>query len=230
MSLYAAPVARRLKVPLLPLVILLWLALGTALAALTSKVADWFVMTDELLYERLALSIARTHSPLPRVHTEVISNINQLYPLVIAPVFRHGAILHGFHQAHVLNAFVMSSAAIPSYLLARRVTRNAALPFVVAVLTVTVPWITLSSFLLTEVVAYPAFLWALLAIQAAVARPSVAHDLLAVLAIGLAALARTQFYSLGLILAAVIIADGLVGRRLRIALREHATLIVVAIF
>ena len=117
-------------------------------------------MTDELLYERLALSIARTHSPLPRLHTEVFSNINQLYPLVIAPVFRHGAILHGFHQAHVLNAYVMSSAAIPAYLLARRLTENAFLPFVVAVATVTVPWITLSSFLLTEVVAYPAFVWA----------------------------------------------------------------------
>ena len=61
--------------------VLLWLALGSALAAFTSKVADWFVMTDELLYERLALSIARTHSPLPRVHTEAVSNINQLYPL-----------------------------------------------------------------------------------------------------------------------------------------------------
>ena len=48
--------------------VLLWLALGAALAAFTSKVADWFVMTDELLYERLAMSIARTHSPLPHVH------------------------------------------------------------------------------------------------------------------------------------------------------------------
>ena len=120
--------ARRLRVPLLPLAILLWLALGAALAAFTSKVADWFVMTDELLYERLALSIARTHSPLPRVHTEVISNINQLYPLVIAPAFRHGAILHGFHQAHVLNACVMSSASIPAYLLARRVSAQRGCP------------------------------------------------------------------------------------------------------
>jgi|tagenome__1003787_1003787.scaffolds.fasta_scaffold20934759_1 hypothetical protein len=227
MSLYAAPVARRLKVPLAPLAILLWLALGSGLAAFTSKIADWFVMTDELLYERLALSIARTHSPLPRVHTEVVSNVNQLYPLVISPVFRHGAILHGFHQAHVLNAFVMSSAAIPAYLLARRLTPNALLPFVVAVVTVTVPWITLSSFLLTEVVAYPAFVWALLAIQAAVARPSVVRDLLAVLAVGVAVLARTQFYSLALILPVVILADALVGRRLRTAVREHVALAAV---
>ena len=41
------------------LAVLLWLGLATALAVATSRVADWFVMTDELLYERLALSIDR---------------------------------------------------------------------------------------------------------------------------------------------------------------------------
>ena len=93
----------------------------------------------------------------------------------------------------------------------------------------TVPWITLSSFLLTEVVAYPAFVWALLAIQAAVVRPSLARDLAAVLAIGVAVLARTQFYALAAVLPAVIVADALVGRRLRVALREHVALIAVYI-
>ena len=76
---------RRLRVPLLPVAVLLWLALGSVLAVFTSKVANWFVMTDELLYERLAISIANTHSPLPQVHGEAVSNINQLYPLLIAP-------------------------------------------------------------------------------------------------------------------------------------------------
>ena len=136
-------------------IVLLWIALGAGLAVFTSRIADWFVMTDELLYERLAISIAHSHSPFPHVHQAAIANINQLYPLVIAPVFRHGAVLHGFHEAHVLNAFVMSSAAIPAYLLARRVTGSRWLPYVVAVATVTVPWIVLSSFLLTEVAAYP---------------------------------------------------------------------------
>jgi hypothetical protein len=59
---------------------------------------------------------------------------------VIALVYRHGRILHGFHEAHVLNAFVMSSAAIPAYLL-RDVSRD--LLLFTAVATVTVPWITL---------------------------------------------------------------------------------------
>ncbi len=61
-------------------------ALRAGARAAHEPVADWFVMTDELLYERLALSVDRTHSPLPHVHGEMVSNINQLYPLVIAPV------------------------------------------------------------------------------------------------------------------------------------------------
>src|SRR3954469_5107347 len=119
---------RPLALPALSIV-LLWIGLGAALSALTRRVADWFVMTDELLYERLAISIAHGRSPFPHVHQAAVANINQLYPLVIAPVFRHGAVLHGFHEAHVLNAFLMSSAAIPAFYLARRVSGSAWLPY-----------------------------------------------------------------------------------------------------
>jgi len=220
-------VNRRFSLPLIPVAIALWLGLATAVAAFTSKVANWFVMTDELLYERLAISIANTNSPLPRVHAEAVANINQLYPMVIAPSFRSLSVEHAFHQVHILNAFVMSSAAIPAYLLARRLTANRILPFFVAVATVTVPWITLAAFLLTEVAAYPAFVWALLGMQAAVARPSVRNDLFAVAAIALAVLARTQFYALAGVLPAVLVADALVGRRLKAAIREHAALVTV---
>ena len=76
---------------------------GVALAWITSRVADWFVMTDELLYERLALSVARLHTPLPRVHDVAIANLNQLYPLVLAPVFATGPVAEDLHRAHVLT-------------------------------------------------------------------------------------------------------------------------------
>ena len=206
-------------------IVLLWIGLGTALSALTRHVADWFVMTDELLYERLAISIAHSHSPFPHVHQAAIANVNQLYPLAIAPVFRHGAVLHGFHEAHVLNAFLISSTAIPAYLLARRVTGSRWLPYVVAIATVTVPWIALSSFLLTEVAAYPAFAWAALAMQASIARPSVRNDLLAVAGIALAVLGRTQFYALAAVLPLAILLRAASERRVRAALREHRALI-----
>ena len=48
-------------------------------------------------------------------------------------------------------------------------------------------------------------------------------------AIGVAVLARTQFYALAAVLPAVLVADALVGRRFRAALREHVALVVVYI-
>ena len=185
--------------------VVVWLALGAILAAVTSRVADWFVMTDELLYERLAISIARLHSPVPQIHGVVIGNVNQLYPLLLAPVFASGDIARDLHSAHILDAFVMASAAIPAFLLARRVSSSVAASLLAAVLTVLVPWIALSSFLLTEVVAYPAFLWALLAFHVAVTRPSFRNDAFAVLALVIAIGARTQFVILALALPVLIV-------------------------
>jgi hypothetical protein len=217
-------VKRRLS-PLFPLSVALWLGLAAGLAAITSHVSDWFVMTDELLYERLALSIDRLHSPLPHVHAQLVPNVNQLYPWLLAIVFRHGAVLHGFHEAHVLDAFVMSSAAVPAYLLARRVAGSGWLAIVVSVATAVAPWITLSSFLLTEVVAYPAFVWAALAMQRAIARPSARNDLLAITAIVVAVLARTQFYALAAALPIAMLAAAATERSVRKTVRAHLTLV-----
>jgi hypothetical protein len=171
----------------------LWLALGAALAVATSRVVDWYVMTDELLYERLAISIGQSSSPLPHIHGELIANINQLYPLLLAPLFHDRLVPDALHDAHVLNAFVMSSACIPAFLLARRVTQSRPLAYVVAALSVCIPWIALSSFLMTEVVGYPAFLWAALVLQHAAIAPSVRSDAFLLIAVAVAVLARAQF-------------------------------------
>jgi len=171
----------------------LWLVLATVLAGLTSQVADWYVMTDELLYERLAISIAHLHSPLPHIHGELIGNVNQLYPLLLAPLFHNTLVPSGVHDAHVLNGFVMSSAAVPAFLLARRVTESARLSYVVAALSVCIPWIALSSFLMTEVVAYPVFVWTALALHDALVSRRARYDVVALVALGVAILARTQF-------------------------------------
>jgi hypothetical protein len=156
-------------------------------------VVDWYVMTDELLYERLAISIVHLHSPLPHVHGELIGNVNQLYPLLLAPLFHDTLVPSALHHAHVLNAFVMSSASIPVYLLARRVTQNTRLSYLAAALSVCIPWIALSSFLMTEVIAYPVFIWTILALQFAIVSPRLRNDLLLVFALIAATLARTQF-------------------------------------
>jgi hypothetical protein len=202
----------------------LWLALGAALALITSRVADWFVMTDELLYERLALSVVRLHSPLPHVHGDLVPSINQLYPLVLAPALAGGDVARDMVTAHILNAFVMSSAAVPALLLARRVTRSNRAAVFASVLTVAIPWIVLSSFLLTEVAAYPAFLWAVLAFQRATIAPSARNDVLAAGGLLFAVVARTQFAVLAPVLAAAILAD---AGSLRAGLRAHRALAAV---
>ncbi|MBA3735322.1 MAG: hypothetical protein H0W90_09010 [Actinobacteria bacterium] len=182
-------VAQRVELPL----VVLWLACGTGLALLTSRITDWYVMTDELLYERLAISVAHLQTPLPHIHGVLIANVNQLYPLLFAPLFHNTLVPSALHDAHVLNAFLMSSACLPAFVLARRVTQSRRLPYLVAALSVGIPWMVLSSFLMTEVVAYPAFLWAVLAVQNAAASPRTRNDVLMVVTLVVAMLARTQF-------------------------------------
>jgi hypothetical protein len=196
---------------------LVWLALAGVLAVLTTRVVDWYVMTDELLYERLAISTASSGSPLPHVHHELIGNVNQLYPLLLAPLFHHALVPTALTYAHALNAVVMSSAAVPAFLLTRRLSSDRRLALIVGVLSVCIPWIVLSSFLMTEVVAYPVFLWAMLALYEATVRPSVRTDLLLLLALGVAIFARTQFAAL-----LIVVPIGVLSRR--DSIRKHRVL------
>src|SRR5947208_1159339 len=73
------------------------------------------------------------------------------------------------------------------------------LPYLVASLSVCIPWIPLSSMLMTEVVAYPAFVWAMLAVYRAAVSPRPQNDIVMVVALGMATLARTQFLVLFLV-------------------------------
>ena len=66
------------------------LVLGWILSLATTRVKNWFVMTDELYYERLAISVAQTGSLLPRLHGELVPNVNQLYPIVLSTVYGDG--------------------------------------------------------------------------------------------------------------------------------------------
>ena len=188
-------------------VVALALTLGWILSLATTRVKNWFVMSDELYYERLAISVAQSGSLLPRLHGEVVSNLNQLYPLLLSTLYGSGNVPASLAAAHRLNAFAIATAAIPVYLLARRVGIGLLLAVAVGGLAVAVPWIVLSSFLLTEVVAYPAFCWALLALVHAVERKTWVWDAVALVAIGVAVLARTQLLVLLAVLPAAVVAD-----------------------
>jgi hypothetical protein len=170
----------------------LWIVAAVALAELTTRALDWFAKDDELRYMRLAISIAQTHSLAPRIHGVHVGSYTQLYPLLIAPFFRHGLAPGDVRTVHLANAWIMSSACIPAFLLARRVIGRLWAAYVTAALTVVMPWIVLAAMMMTEVASYPASLWALLAIQSAVVAPSRRRDAVALIAIALAYLARGE--------------------------------------
>src|SRR5829696_132107 len=196
------------------------LALGWILSLATTRVKNWFVMTDELYYERLAVSVAQTGSLLPRLHGEVVSNVNQLYPVLISTVYGDGDVAASLEAAHRLNAFLIASTAIPVFVLARRLGVGLLLSLWVGALAVAVPWIVLSSSLPTENVAYPMFCWAVLALAYAIERRRWTVDLLALAAVGAAALARTQFVVLLAVFLVGVVVDAVLETSGRRALRE----------
>ena len=102
--------ARRVALSAFTSALALWIALAVALAQITGRVVDWFTMTDELLYERFAISFANGDFPLPHIRGHASPTYAELYPLLIAPFFRHGLIPHDLHGAHIANAWIMSSA------------------------------------------------------------------------------------------------------------------------
>jgi hypothetical protein len=202
---------------------LLWIVAAAILAELTTRALDWLAKDDELRYERLAISIARTHSLVPRIHGVNIESYSQLYPLLIAPFFRHGLVPHNVETVHLANAWIMSSACIPAFFLARRVTGRRSAAYLTAALTVVMPWIVLSAMMMTEVASYPVSVWALLAIQRATVSPSRRNDLVALATIVLAYLARGELLVLIVVLPLAVLGYELRGgeRDARRLLRRH---------
>ena len=183
-------------------------------------------MTDELLYERLAFSVARTGSPLPSLHGKHVPVTNFLYPLLLSLVVDGHRAPKFLTHAHTLNAILMTSAAIPAYLIASRMLRSQWSAYAAALLTVLVPWMVLASFLLTESAAYPAFLWAIYLVQRSVARPSKAADVLAIVGLLLAVSARTQLVVLFIVVPVAVL---IVERSPRAAVARHRVLSAVTV-
>ena len=179
-----------------------WLAalvlLGAAAWSIEGlRLENWVVQTDELQYVRNAMSIADGLAIVPTIHGEHYGSFS-LFAFLMAPLYAVFDTRTAFDLAHVAGALAMSSAAIPGYLLARQLTDSRLAALLAAALCISVPWFSLVTMLRTEVVAYPAFLWAILALQRSVAEPSTRHDVLALAALGLALLARTQLLAVAL--------------------------------
>lgn len=122
--------------------------------------------------------------------------------------------LTAYEWARILNALLFALAALPGYLLARRL-----LPpgwsLACAALTVAVPSGLYTGFVMAEGAAYAAGTLALLAFMRCLERPTVAAQVGAVGALGLAALVRYQLAALGAALAVAL------GLRVLLVRRPH---------
>jgi dolichyl-phosphate-mannose-protein mannosyltransferase len=119
-----------------------------------------------------------------------------VYPLVLAPILAlAGGVEAAYPLFKVANALLFALAAVPIYLLARRL-----LPpwwsVAVAAMSLAIPSSIYTSLVLTESAAYLTSSIALLAVVLALERPSVSRQLAMLAAVGLAYATRPQFGSL----------------------------------
>src|SRR5262249_44517983 len=133
-------------------------------------VAPW-IMVDELIYSELAKSFAEQGRFLIR-DVSAGSSYGFVYPALISPAYRaFASVPDAYQAAKAINSVVMSLAAIPAYLLARRVLDQ---PFAVAAaaLSVAIPSLVYTGTLMTENAFYPIFLCVVLVLVRVLERPT----------------------------------------------------------
>ena len=205
----ALSAALRARVRALPAA--LWLALivaasiGVRVALARRIVAPW-IMVDELVYSELAKSFAAHGSFLVRGVPSTGYGI--VYPVLIAPAWRlFGSVPSAYTAAKAINSVLMSLAAVPAYLLARRLLPRG-FSLAAALLAVLVPEMLYTGMLMTENAFYPIFLGTAALLVATLERPSAARQLGLLALVGLAYETRAQAVAL---LAAVATAPALLA-------------------
>jgi hypothetical protein len=155
--------------------------------------APW-IMVDELVYSELAKSFAATGHFLWR--DEPAGSYGFVYPVLISPAYRaFSSVPQAYAAAKTINAEVMSLAAIPSYLLARRVV-SAPFALLGALLAVAVPSMLYTGTMMTENAFYPVFLAAALALVLVLERPTALRQVALLALCGLAFATRVQALAL----------------------------------
>ena len=172
------------------LTLLIGLSFGIR-ALLASRDPSPWIYSDEILYSDLAKSFAATGHFAIR-DSPGTGGFGIVYPILISPawaLFKNVTL--AYTGAKLINSFVMSLSAIPVYLLARRLAGTTA-AVCAAVLTLALPAMVYTSTIMTESAFLPVFLFWVLAVVAALERPTVLRQLAAVGLTFVAYLTRTQ--------------------------------------
>lgn len=182
---------------------------------------------DEYIYAELARSLSETGRPLIRGASASFPAL--LQPLLTAPAWLVGDVETSFRLVQTLGALVMSLAAVPVFLLARRLGIGTRIALVLAGLAVLVPDLVYAAWVVAEPFAYPLVLGAVAVGTIALARPRPRLQLAFLALAGLATFARVQFAVLPLCFLVATVLIGLRERRVRGALREQLLVILVVV-
>ena len=177
------------------------------------QVDNWRVMTDELLYVKVAQSFGENLSLRPEFRDVAVSNYSVLYPALLAPLLGLLEFSTAFRVAHGLGAFLLASTAVPTYLVARYATRSRAVGLAAAVPVALAPSLLFSLNLMTEALAAPLAMWTVWAYVRSVDEPSLGRDVTAIGVTVALVLTRTQFIFMPVLLPVAIVIHE-VGTRL----------------
>ncbi len=143
--------------------------------------APW-IFDDELIYSKLAESFGDSGRFIVRGAHGTLG-YGPGYPLLIAPAYAvFGNVPHAYAAAKGINALLMSLAAIPVYLMARRLVARP-LALLAAGFALAIPSLEYTGTIMTENAFYPAFLFCVLAFVRAIERPTALRQVVAFAAV-----------------------------------------------
>lgn len=211
-----------------------WVWLGAIVSAsfvlrawLSRHMLAPFIMTDELVYSEIAKSMAAGGTL--EVRGFEVGGYGPLFAAVTAPAYLlFDSLTDAYAAVKVIDSLVMSLAAVPAYLIARRVVATW-LALLAALLAVALPSLAYTATVMTENLFYPLTLLTAWVALRALERPTWLRSLVLLGSIGLALATRNQAVALAAaaasapLLVAAFDSDGL--RRLRGTWRLYVTLL-----
>jgi hypothetical protein len=171
----------------LAFVVMLGIAVLVRLVLTRSFPAPW-IMGDELHYSELARSFAS--DGVMRLREEP-STLRTLYPVLISPAWLANSVGTAYTLTKVINVLLMTSAAVPFFLWARRLVRPI---FALAgtLLFLLLPAALYANLIMTESAFLPAFLLSVLLAALALEHPTPMRQVLAIVSIALPVAIRAQ--------------------------------------
>ena len=155
---------------------------------------------DEYIYGTIARSLAESGRPLIRGHSAHFPAM--LEPLLAAPFWLSHDPTVAYRLTQAENALAMSIAAVPVYLLTRRLGAGTWMALAAAALTLASPDLFFASFVLADAIAYPLVLGAVYLGVCALSQPTRRLQLGFAALAALATFTRVQYVFLPVVFAA----------------------------